>query len=306
MTNYSNCDEIAEMLDAYHDHELTGAERSAVESHLNECAGCSSKLANIARLVLDLRAMPRLMPPRDIVGSMDFDKLEAPVSFSAEPEAPKSNVVDGAERFKTGFSTSNAANDVSATNNVTPRRSRLFAGITAGAVAAAALIFGVALHKPANDKIAVSPTRDNVANRNRIASRDNLASPTESIKDTQVAITPDSATDPNFVAGTGALKSVNQVDPASANSSHERSEVQPRAVASRPNTNVPARDLIASSMSASNNTQVATTDVVSSNVPETMELTRTSVEIAALTDGDDMTDSLGVATDEDGLYEIKI
>jgi len=43
------CEEVGAVLDAFHDQELSPAERAAVQSHLDECAQCRTKYETLAR-----------------------------------------------------------------------------------------------------------------------------------------------------------------------------------------------------------------------------------------------------------------
>jgi anti-sigma factor RsiW len=71
------CSEIAELLDAYHDGELDRQAITQLEDHLNACAGCRQELLKLACLVEGIKALPRLAPERDLVGSIDLDSLAA-------------------------------------------------------------------------------------------------------------------------------------------------------------------------------------------------------------------------------------
>ena len=60
MTDDSNCELIAPLLDCYHDGEVTSEEREQVESHLANCDGCKNELAQISRLSESLKGLPPL------------------------------------------------------------------------------------------------------------------------------------------------------------------------------------------------------------------------------------------------------
>ena len=45
-----NCEEATELLEAYHDGELTAETRSALAAHLKSCAGCTATLAQLEEL----------------------------------------------------------------------------------------------------------------------------------------------------------------------------------------------------------------------------------------------------------------
>lgn len=65
------CKQIDESLDAFHDDELSASEQAAVEAHIKTCQHCSAKLADIDRLVATLRAMPRLDTPVALSSKLD-------------------------------------------------------------------------------------------------------------------------------------------------------------------------------------------------------------------------------------------
>jgi anti-sigma factor RsiW len=73
MSNSNNCDEFAELLDAYHDAELSGSDLKMVEEHLCSCKVCQNKLAQLTSLAAQLSSLPVVEPSRDIVGSMEFN-----------------------------------------------------------------------------------------------------------------------------------------------------------------------------------------------------------------------------------------
>jgi anti-sigma factor RsiW len=65
------CKTIEMNLDAYHDHELEGEEKTAVEQHLGQCQDCTSKLADISRVVATIKAAPRLELSADFDAKLD-------------------------------------------------------------------------------------------------------------------------------------------------------------------------------------------------------------------------------------------
>src|SRR5579859_4085839 len=58
------CDSAFEMLDAYLDGELSLDTSAALQGHLNACRGCSSKVADTARLQRALRSARGHFVPR--------------------------------------------------------------------------------------------------------------------------------------------------------------------------------------------------------------------------------------------------
>lgn len=299
MDYYSNCDQMSELLDAYHDHELADDERILVEQHVSQCAACESKLADIARLVLDLRAMPRFMPARDIVDSIDFDKLIAHstesssevlslVAPSAQPTLPPVTISSEEQSDRPAA--------VPSSGKVVPMRSRFFGGVFAAAVAVAALAFAVVLNKPNPEPtgVALAP-----GSRPAVAQSPAHIAPSES--------------GPAVVAN-------NSEQPAAA--PQQDSTVKQRSESSNVGNRHSGESVVAVKPPKNQSGQAAETSLIASSAVDSgtsREVTsgntqiatayndaESSIEIAALSEGDDMTDSLGVATDEDGLYEIKI
>ncbi len=68
MENQSNlnCNQMEDALDAYHDLELDVAEAEAVERHLESCADCSARLADIEMIATHLKALPAVEMKRDL------------------------------------------------------------------------------------------------------------------------------------------------------------------------------------------------------------------------------------------------
>lgn len=64
------CVEVEPLLDAFHDGEIDEADKQSVERHLADCQPCQAKLAEIARLVSSLRNLPQLKLERDIADSI--------------------------------------------------------------------------------------------------------------------------------------------------------------------------------------------------------------------------------------------
>ncbi|HEY9715649.1 MAG TPA: zf-HC2 domain-containing protein [Chroococcales cyanobacterium] len=88
--NPNSCDAMSMMLDAFHDGELAPDERVQVEQHLAACPACSKSLREIEAVASSLRALPELKPMRDF--SLDIDKIISK-SEATKPEATKPNVI---------------------------------------------------------------------------------------------------------------------------------------------------------------------------------------------------------------------
>ncbi len=70
-----SCKPFFEMLDAFNDSELSPDESLGLSKHLSDCASCNQNLAQIKQLTIDLSALPRMSPSRDILASLDFSNL---------------------------------------------------------------------------------------------------------------------------------------------------------------------------------------------------------------------------------------
>jgi Putative zinc-finger len=66
-----NCTEITEQLDAYHDGELAGTERAVIEQHLSGCPACIAKLREIDRVVHTLKNIPQPAIPIALATKLD-------------------------------------------------------------------------------------------------------------------------------------------------------------------------------------------------------------------------------------------
>lgn len=301
MANHSKCDQIPELLDAYHDHELADDEQILVEQHLSQCADCNAKLADIARLVLDLKAMPRLVPARDIVDNVDFDKLIAhstkssfevvPLAVPAKPVLTTASDEHSADRAA-----------VPVTGKVLPMHPRVIGGAFAGAVAVAALAFAVVLNKPNSEPTAgVAQAPVSGPTLAREAGTTAPVRPVPCANDNEQL----AASVQNNQRNSIATDVHEKIDTSAVTASNAA-----ESVAKKPSSvsNKSSQTLVASSAVGSGNAPVETAISAGGDTQRTIAFNdaQSSVEIAALGEGDDMTDSLGVATDEDGLYEIKI
>jgi len=61
-----NCDEVQDRLGAFHDSELLGADRLAVEVHLGSCPACAAELGAIAELASFARHLAEPEPSADL------------------------------------------------------------------------------------------------------------------------------------------------------------------------------------------------------------------------------------------------
>lgn len=72
-----NCNQCLEMLDAFHDMELTSAEAKQVEEHLAGCGACREELNQIERMVERLKSLPPIEMQRDLSDVIESKILAA-------------------------------------------------------------------------------------------------------------------------------------------------------------------------------------------------------------------------------------
>jgi anti-sigma factor RsiW len=71
----ANCAEFEPLLDAFFDGELDSAERQAVSAHAEACEKCTRTLADIGRIAVSLKAFPAFSLHRDV--AEEFDSILA-------------------------------------------------------------------------------------------------------------------------------------------------------------------------------------------------------------------------------------
>ena len=88
-----NCNLCREMLDAFHDMELTTGEAQQVEAHLEHCAACRDELSEIEHVVESLRNLPPIEMNRDLSDIIESKILAAKVGQVKEDLAyPQQNL----------------------------------------------------------------------------------------------------------------------------------------------------------------------------------------------------------------------
>jgi anti-sigma factor RsiW len=81
----TDCKQIAEMLGAFRDMELSVDEADMVESHLSDCAQCKQELAAIEMVVARLQALPQA-PVKDFADLIEA-RILATSAAAPQPEA---------------------------------------------------------------------------------------------------------------------------------------------------------------------------------------------------------------------------
>src|ERR1700678_3100306 len=71
MSNSILCESINAKLDAFHDGELTAAERTEVVAHIGTCPACAKRLADIDAVKSSLQSLPVLTPKIDVAANFE-------------------------------------------------------------------------------------------------------------------------------------------------------------------------------------------------------------------------------------------
>jgi len=126
MSNDFNCEQLEPLLSAYHDGELNDAERALAERHLNACGACQSCLLQIDAVASSLKALPRLNPKTDVAANIEqliakqpkgVTKIQRPVIWGAAGIAAAAAVLLVAGNFR--VAPNSASNPLVANSNVT-------------------------------------------------------------------------------------------------------------------------------------------------------------------------------------------
>jgi hypothetical protein len=82
MSNDFNCEQLEPLLSAFHDGELSEDERAAAERHLNGCDVCQNRLLEIGAVANSLKSLPRLNPKNDVAANIEYLIANQPKSAS--------------------------------------------------------------------------------------------------------------------------------------------------------------------------------------------------------------------------------
>ncbi len=80
MSNFLTCEQLEPLLSAYHDGELSEHERAQADKHISSCAACQNRVLEIGTISNSLKALPRLTPKMDVAANIE--KL-----IAAQPKA---------------------------------------------------------------------------------------------------------------------------------------------------------------------------------------------------------------------------
>jgi hypothetical protein len=117
MSNDFNCEQLEPLISAYHDGELNEAERSAAERHLNGCAVCQNRLLAIGAVASSLNSLPRLNPKVDVAANIEqlianqpkgISQFKRPIAWSAAGIAAAVAVLAVSSNFNNTLSPSNS------------------------------------------------------------------------------------------------------------------------------------------------------------------------------------------------------
>ena len=266
----SQCENFAAMLDAFVDKELDGSEAQSVGEHISGCDDCQRQVKEIEALKSTLSSLPRKQMKFDLADN--FDELLAKQTSPVLPE--QSNVV--------AFS---------------GKRKWLVATASAAAVAVIAIAAAI-ISNDGHQQLAQlhSSETKNVATRDKVDSQNGAFEESSGGKnapqnlDTQPAKVA-SSPDP-LVTASNAHKT------AGAHLSDETErlakEVQPA-----PNREDKSSAPVVAQQHAGASV-VPAAQSLSSNRPAASEI------LALYEDDDGISSDIGVSTDEDGLYAIKL
>ena len=278
-TNLQDCTTIEPLLDAYHDDELSGDEKSSVEAHLKECDACSKQLQQIGKLVAVLKSMPAT-----------------------------TSKIDFADRFVLPASTPVTAVVSDDSKKVVPGKFGWIGAV--GAIAASVALFAVvgqyAMHRGAGNSVAnvtssnarqltASSTQRPEGNQvNRALQSERLAS----IKSEDEGSETEAAGD---VAKTPVSESTK-----THNASTDKPAVRVKAprveVASVTGSQGRSNDVVASAYSSSK----ATATGSNNEGIQSSDGSKHSLVAFYASDPNTIPEELGISTDEDGLYAIKM
>ncbi|CAN5359893.1 hypothetical protein BH10CYA1_BH10CYA1_33420 [soil metagenome] len=109
MSNDFNCEQLEPLLSAYHDGEVTEAERADAERHLSGCAQCQNRLLEISAVANSLKSLPLLNPKTDVAANIEqlianqpkgISRIQRPVIWGAVGIAAAAAVLLVAGNFR--------------------------------------------------------------------------------------------------------------------------------------------------------------------------------------------------------------
>ncbi|MDZ4837814.1 MAG: zf-HC2 domain-containing protein [Candidatus Melainabacteria bacterium] len=285
-----NCKNVRELLSSYRDAELDSNERPMVEAHLEGCADCREELAAVEAVVQSLKRLPAATLSKDF--SLDIESLikKSEAQKASENQTTEEKVIPLKRKKPVMWLAAAAAALVLMVG--------AYVSTTGGGVPIVATGGGtvpqdvVATNNSAVEKVAVSEDRPLVA--------DASTAPTP-LRITSVAGT-DSSTSSDNSSNTTASASTTTtaVQPASTGESTSSTTIaaKPDRTSTKKIDQISA-PVVASAVKKPRSIEVEMhLDDLSNN--------QALVAFTDLSDDGDSFDNLGISTDEDGLYAIKM
>jgi hypothetical protein len=112
-----SCEEFAERLADYLEHELDEETRARMDLHSHNCAGCGSLLADLRALQINAAKLPELTPSRDLWSGI-AERIETPV-VALNPFGSASTSETSRRRWRAAWTGLAAAGLVAVTATVT-------------------------------------------------------------------------------------------------------------------------------------------------------------------------------------------
>jgi hypothetical protein len=282
----STCLEISESLDAFHDGELAADEKARVESHLKQCEPCVRKMAEISQVVQALKTLPAAQ--MDTAASAKLDALLdrqskvvrlrprvlAPLAVAAAVAA----LVVGIKLFTPGTS----LGPQMATDNTTAAHSQL-------ATEPVKTAPSEMQHKKNNDSNQTTIANENTSS-SEIKGATSSATASKAGNNGRPSSEPEQALR-NHQAVMPKIRIAQKSEeksPLTAQPAHNKQTVEQSALSQRPKiAAIPAN--------------AATPKAHSTHNESTDEIIATDFG-----GGSGFNEAIGLATDEDGLYDIKM
>jgi hypothetical protein len=273
-----NCSEIILLLDAYHDNEVTKAEKEIVETHLANCPSCTDNLKQIASLVQSLKSLPVLETSCDLTDKLDSLLPKATVSSaSIVPAKPEAKVIAFA-----GYKFALVAAAACASLTILALRF-----MPKGAVEVAT----TGKEQVIGAQVQINNKPGKVTAKEKLASKQELAM----------------ADEPKVAVAVGSSKNDTEHQAAQTANKHELAtnvgkESKLASLADKQNEQVPVAVTATNVPQTNSNNAMATQQ-------ETLPGDETpAAEIATVYEGEPRgtAESIGIATDEDGLYALKL
>lgn len=316
-----SCQQVRLDLSAFHDKELETDKVSSIEKHLQQCQECRIELEKVAELAFDLNNLPRLKAPTELAEKLDLrndeqtcaslrQNLDAYVDAeleAAEMASAKAHIEDCADCSKQLELTSLILDGIKASPRLTcpkdiagelnfeanagaaesakvlsllsPRKTRIWWGLGSVAACAAVLILFLGQNAPV--------TKDRLATNQSPKIDFNTKPEQDPSQAVRAEMKPNNTHQDGLIAEKPAESELGK---GKNENLAQTSSVYP-----------PAKQKEFKIMIADKNKETGNLvkpESQESEIPSELALMPDSVETTA--------DALGIATDEDGLYDIKI